>query len=675
MRIKVGTQHLIVAVAYAVLVLLYTYPLVTQLTTHVPGELTREDFWVHLWTFDWVRDAFLTGQSPYYTNRIFYPNGVSLVSHNIAWLNIAIWLPLQVIVGEIAAYNLVFLLIYWLNCWSGFLFAHAETKSTLASFLAGLTFGFWPYVVSHFDHPNLIFIAWIPLSMLALHRIFVYKRKRDALFLTFFLAMLGITRWQLLVIGGFAIGGYLLYCWWQSGWSRRGITLALASGLAAGVLLLPLAWFMLQSLAENKLAANLLYHQTDSGQADLLAFVLPSRFHPLWGAWVQQTAVFANFTFNKFYTPTLLFSALPWVVLGLRQRKTAWLWGSIGVLYFLLSLGSVLRVNGQLYPQIPLPYRLIEDNIFIELVRRPGRYNILLGLPMALLLAHGMAWLLPALSSTKQRSLWAFAAILLLFEMLSTPFPLVDTRIVPPGYAALPPAETPYAIVTVPLTRIPTKLAMFYQLSHDFPLVGGQIARRTADTYSFIDGIPFLASLRQDGTIPDTAVAVSQQLARLTAVNVQYLVAQKQGLDHHHTTNLRNWLPYAPFYEDDELVIYTTQPRRNEQYAWQADVASGMGLVQTRLLRADNAAGIVVIRMALDAEQPPLPGQRACLRSDLGLVACQPLQMVSGLQHAVVTLPTEAAFTPAYAYIASELGEPVQTPVQIVLEWPYRPGD
>lgn len=675
MHTKTSKQQLIVAIAYAALVLLLTYPLVTQLFTHVPGALDREDFWAHLWTFDWVREAFLTGQSPYYTTRIFYPDGISLVSHNIAWLNIAIWLPIQAVVGEIAAYNLVFLFIYWLNCWSVFLLAHAETKSIPASFLAGLAFGFWPYVVSHFDHPNMIFIAWVPLSMVALRRLFQHERVWDMLLFAFFLAMLGITRWQLLVIGGFAIVIYLLFCWWQSGWSRRGIILALIGGIVAGIALLPLAWFMLKSLTEVQSAESLLYDLSLEGQADLLAYVMPSRFHPLWGAWVQQTAVFANFTYNKLYTPTLLFSALPWVLLGLRKRKAAWVWGSIGILYFLLSLGPVLRVNGQLYPQIPLPYRLIENNVFIELIRRSGRFNILLGLPVALLLAHGMAWLLPKLSHVKRNGVWIIATGLLLFEILPLPFPLVDTRIVPAGYATLPPAEPPYAIVTVPMTRFPTKLFMFYQLSHHFPLVGGHIARRPAGTYDFIDSVPFLASMRQDGTIPDTAVNVSQQLAQLANANVRYLVGHKQGVERYHTTNLRNWIPYAPFYEDDELVIYTTQPQRGKEYNWQAEIMPGVGLVQTRLLRADNNAGIVVIRLTLDAEQPPPSGQQACLQSDLGMAACQPLQAVPGLQHAVVTLPTDAAFAPAYAYVANNQGEPMQAPVQIVLEWPHKTGD
>jgi len=348
-------SYIYAAMAYAVLILLLTYPLVINLSTHVPGELIREDFWEHLWTFDWVRESLSTGVSPLHTTRIFYPDGVSLASHNIAWLNIALWLPLQAVVGNIVAYNLVFLLIYWLNCWSVFMLAYAETDSIYSSFLAGLTFGFWPYVVSHLDHPNLIFIAWIPFSMVALRQLFLKKRIRDMFYFAFFLLLLGLTRWQLLVIGGIPISIYFLFYWWQSGWSKRAFILAFSGGVIAGLLLLPLALWVMQDLFNNPDASNLLYHELERGQADLLAFIMPSRFHPLWGEWVESTDVFSNFIFNKLYIPSLLFSTLPWVILGMRKRQPALLWGGMIVTFFILSLGTILRINGQLYPEIPLP--------------------------------------------------------------------------------------------------------------------------------------------------------------------------------------------------------------------------------------------------------------------------------------------------------------------------------
>jgi len=79
-----------------VLTVLMTWPIAGRIGTHIPG--SEGDAWEHLWTFHWVRNSLLSGRSPFFTERIFYPQGTSLTSHNIAWVNIAAWLPLQAVI-------------------------------------------------------------------------------------------------------------------------------------------------------------------------------------------------------------------------------------------------------------------------------------------------------------------------------------------------------------------------------------------------------------------------------------------------------------------------------------------------------------------------------------------------------------------------------------------------
>ena len=68
-----------------------TWPAIARLNTHLAGG--RPDTLVHQWTFWWVGQSVLTGLNPFETDLLFYPVGVSLASHNIAWLNSALWLP------------------------------------------------------------------------------------------------------------------------------------------------------------------------------------------------------------------------------------------------------------------------------------------------------------------------------------------------------------------------------------------------------------------------------------------------------------------------------------------------------------------------------------------------------------------------------------------------------
>ena len=186
-----------------------TWPIAGQLGTHIP--FTDGDAWVHLWTFHWVKESLLNGQSPFFTDLLYFPNGVSLYFHNIAWVNIAFWLPLQALVGEATAYSVVFLGVFTFNGIATYLLARELMDSKAAAFVAGLIVAYWPYTLAHHNHPNLIFIAWIPLSILYLKRFFEQKRKHDALLASLFIALIGLTRWQMLVIGGFLVGSFIIH--------------------------------------------------------------------------------------------------------------------------------------------------------------------------------------------------------------------------------------------------------------------------------------------------------------------------------------------------------------------------------------------------------------------------------------------------------------------------------
>ena len=142
---------------YIGLAVFMTWPVASQLTTHLAGG--RADIMTHQWTFGWVKQALTQGVNPFYTTSIFYPNGVTLLFHNIAWFNILLWIPLQAVLGNIAAYNLIFIATFALNAFATFLLAREWTKEAWPAFVGGVVWGFWPTIQSHYDHPNMIEIG------------------------------------------------------------------------------------------------------------------------------------------------------------------------------------------------------------------------------------------------------------------------------------------------------------------------------------------------------------------------------------------------------------------------------------------------------------------------------------------------------------------------------------
>ena len=80
-----GWRSLLVFLIFTVLSILMTWPLATQLGTHIPGE--GWDQFAHIWTYSWVKEALFNGKYPFYTTLLYYPEfRISLVIlSNTAW--------------------------------------------------------------------------------------------------------------------------------------------------------------------------------------------------------------------------------------------------------------------------------------------------------------------------------------------------------------------------------------------------------------------------------------------------------------------------------------------------------------------------------------------------------------------------------------------------------------
>jgi len=114
-------EGLIVFGLFLLLSLVLTYPLVTKLTTHVVGR--NIDDGIFIWNLWWVKHAIVDlHTSPFFTDYIFYPLGISLVYYTLTMFNGLVAVPLQLVMSPITANNVIFLLsltlagcgTYWL---------------------------------------------------------------------------------------------------------------------------------------------------------------------------------------------------------------------------------------------------------------------------------------------------------------------------------------------------------------------------------------------------------------------------------------------------------------------------------------------------------------------------------------------------------------------------------
>jgi hypothetical protein len=592
-----ASTNILVLTIYALLVVVMTWPVAGRLGSAFPA--SDGDAWVHLWTFNWVKEALQSGQNPFFTDLLFYPDGVSLAYHNIAWLQIAAWLPFQALVGLEAAYSLIFLAVFVINGFAAYLLAREISGSDTAAFIGGLIVAFWPYILSHHNHPNLILIAWIPLALLHLKRFFERRQLWQAFFAALFIALIGLTRWQLLIIGGFLIGLYVMTKLLVDTQARTVRMLAgLAGiGLLSAVMMAPLLAPVLSAQLSRE-DPEALFVDEEVAQTDLLAYIVPSRYHPLWGDAAFQLA--ENLGVDRVFVPFIGFAVLLLAIVGsITNWPRSGFWLASATLYIVLALGSDLHVNGRII-NLPMPYRLIEDLFFIKIIRHPDRLNVVLAIPVAILATMGVTSLLQRIRG-KRRSLAlaAFVAVLIMAEYIVS-YPTFPASI-PDWYTALAEETGQFGILGIPMTprASPDKAYMYYQTRHGKPLVEGHVSRPPDNAFDFIDQVPLLHNMRPaDITTPDPGlINVSEQMRQLAAANIRYLILHKAFLSTGEIDLWRSWLVQDPVHEDEALVVYRTDPQLGRDFFQSQEITAGsggkpgIGLVRTTVTPTQTIQG------------------------------------------------------------------------------------
>lgn len=577
--------------AYSLLTVIMTWPVAAQLNTHLVG--TGDDMWVHYWNGWWVKQVLQQGGNVYYTRLLFHPTGVSLLYHNFAWVNIAVWLLLEPFVGGIAAYNLVHLLHIPLCGVGMFLLARHLTKSNATAFVSGLIFAFWPYRMMDVNHPNMISTELLPVLMLVILRLFESGRPiRNGVIAGVLLALIGYVRWQLLILAGFMMVLYLLYIlvWERKRWSWRVVGGLVLAGVVAALLVAPPFFPLVQGQVAGGLPPEVYDVSTTDREQDILAWLIPQYQHPL--------AALFNWTFPEYGFSDLRYrhsAFLGFVAIGLaitgvverRKRRRTWFWVGLAVLSFVLALGPQLWFNGR-RTNIPLPYKLIEWLPPIQMLGHPRRFTALLGLSVATLAGYGALglreWLLPQRSRRFAHSVVfvVLLAPLILVDYLSIPTSMVSARI-PTFYAALADQTGDFAVVGLPGKRSHTEYYMFYQTVHGHPILGGHVSRLPSQALEFASSVPLIDGMYEQGGINSEPNDISRQLSLLAEAGFRYIVVDKRLAEPKQVREWRSYLVISPRYEDEEVLVYSTTPVAGQDFSLKRALGAGVGLVEADL--------------------------------------------------------------------------------------------
>ena len=160
----------------------------------------------------WYGKSFFAGRADFYhTEMLFHPNGVSLDFHNFSLPHMIVFGGLQTFLPATNAYQLTYLLIIFANALSAYIFLLHLSLNKRVCLVGAVVFGLNPFVVAHPQHPDLAFVATIPLALFALHRGITQKHAKWIVIAGLFAGITAFIGMYIFVCLLLSIGIFLLY--------------------------------------------------------------------------------------------------------------------------------------------------------------------------------------------------------------------------------------------------------------------------------------------------------------------------------------------------------------------------------------------------------------------------------------------------------------------------------
>jgi len=278
MNVKSSRLHLVVLIAFIVITLVMTYPLVLR-----PGSTIRGfgDPLLNAWILAWDVEQLSNGNvSGFFDGNIFFPNHRTLAySEHLFTQSLVVAVPLLLSANPVLAHNLVTLFAFLSSAFGMYLLARYLTSNPVAGVVAGIVYGFSPFMFDHLHHLQVLTAGGIPLAFLFLARFFALERWRDLAWLGLFTVLQMLANGYYAVYLAFFIALTVCYHVLAAGklWDR-GFLIKLAV-LAVGVVVLA-GPFMYQYVA---LQHEMGFQRSMGSYARITSFLGTPSFNRLYG--------------------------------------------------------------------------------------------------------------------------------------------------------------------------------------------------------------------------------------------------------------------------------------------------------------------------------------------------------------------------------------------------------
>lgn len=590
---RTSHPHLLAGILFFLLTVGMTWPLITQLNTHVtPGqqpamEVPYLNLWTLAWNHQWIR-----GQAPsYWDANIFFPHQKTLAYSEPQFATGLLTAPLVFLGGNtILAYNTALLGFVWgagmaaygLCWWLLGTFGRKEERQIpstdgsrryrwAAAVTAGLLYGFNSYMFREIGVLQLLATLFLPLTLLGIHRFFHQQRWSDAL-----LSSVGfLCCWYTCAYYGIFLSIFVpcfaIRCGGRDLLGRKVLTKAVVMLTLLFVCLMPLIYGM--GSAKTTMGLDRPEFVVRDLSAVFMSYLkLPQQnwlYGGLLGAGPGQSLFLGGVLVCLASLGVLALFRAKQSQAGAINKQTHTHLQRYGAFYlfmtlfaFLLSLGMALTPR----PSMKLgvyqflvwlsPYNLLYKFVpGFSSIRSPHRFYVFVILFSALLAGYGVFWL-----SAHLRPKWGriFVPLLIVVAILELwPLPLRFVKVpgsreeLPGVYeqvSKLPNAsaliELPIAIGSSEQESEANARSMYFSSFHGHPLVNG---------YSGFAPQAYIELVTQVLTSTPQAV-----LPGLKAFGVQYVLAHTDQMTASETAQLRQLetVGLKPLFRNGDDFLY-----------------------------------------------------------------------------------------------------------------------
>ncbi|HLI45031.1 MAG TPA: hypothetical protein VKU92_11275 [Acidimicrobiales bacterium] len=458
-----------------------------------------------LWFVEWFAFALTHGLNPFYTHYLLAPKGANLALDNTAPLLSLLVMPVTLLAGPLAAFNLLFRLGVGLSGASTYFMLRRYTSWWPAAALGGLVFELSPYLMGHAHrHDFLTFVVFVPMLVLLVDD-WLWSCRRgpvaSGLLVGLVAALQFLVSVEVLAGTAVVLAGTVAVL---AARHRQAVRSRLArlwkGGLAAGGLFLVLTGYPLWMLlyGPQRPAAGL--HDLSNlahYHGDLLAPLFPSSFTWWHFSNVAQRFVYASRVEDGFYLGAPLIVLLGCLAIRFRRDRVVAIGALVAIAAFVLGLGPRLYVDGKDL-HVPLPFALLTH---LPLLRNlePARMTLFMWLGAVTVLAVGLdrlraagwRWRSPAATERGRhlrsaspgawpRALLACVAVAVALAPVMPRLPIASKRVgAPPFFVTsrdLRLVPTGALVLTFPYNLAPYDAPMVWQVTSRmrYRILGGE---------------------------------------------------------------------------------------------------------------------------------------------------------------------------------------------------------